>query len=274
MSVYLLVDNGSKKPEATLRLRELAASLGAHVGKTVHPVSLQHTDAIAADELGGQPANTFTAFLRKQLANGEREFIVLPLFFGVSRALTSFIPQQLGLLEAEFGTFSVTLAEVVYPLPEGDDRLAQIVFDHIQAAQAKLAGKAQVVLVDHGSPVPQITEVRKRVAQSVDVMLGESQSLAEAVMERREGKEYDFNGELLADWLRAQAEQGVTTVIVAMLFFLPGRHAGTCGDVETICDSVVRDFPQLSFTITPLISEHSLLLDILKDRLLAAEAGT
>jgi sirohydrochlorin ferrochelatase len=273
MSMYLLVDNGSKQPEATRRLRELALLLSGHVGKTIHAVSLQHADAIAPGELDGQPANTFTAFLRQQLAQGEREFFVLPLFFGVSRALTSFIPKQIELLEAEFGAFSVKLAEVVYPLPAGDERLAQIVFEHIQAAQATLTDKAQVVLVDHGSPLPKITEVRKRVAQTVDTMLGAEQPLAEAVMERREGKEYDFNGELLEDWLRQQAEQGVTSVIVAMMFFLPGRHAGACGDVEAICDNVVKDYPQLTCTITPLISEHLLLLDILKDRLQAVDSA-
>jgi protoheme ferro-lyase len=253
MPVYLLVDNGSKQPDATFYLRRLAADLSRHTGKTVHPVSLQHADAIAADELGGTPAQVFS------------EFIVVPLFFGLSKAITSFIPEEVAKLAAKNPELSVKVAPVTYPLPEGEPRLAKIVFDHIQQAQQQSKAQTKVVLVDHGSPSPKITEVRKDIARTLAADYG--LNLDQVVMERRQGKEYDFNGELLATWLRQQAEQGTTSVIVAMLFFLPGRHAGPNGDVEEICNSVVADHPQLRFNITPLISEHPLLLDVLKDRL-------
>lgn len=265
MPVYLLVDNGSKQPDATLYLRCLAAQLSEHTGQMIHPVSLQHADAIPAGELAGTPADVFPGFLRTQLEQGEREFVVLPLFFGLSRAITSFIPDEVARLQSEYPDLSVKVAPVTWPLAEGESRLAQIVFDHIRQAREIAGPDAHVVLVDHGSPSPKITEVRQGIAR----LLKEQYTLNvdQAVMERREGREYDFNGELLVNWLREQAEQGVTSVIVAMLFFLPGRHAGPRGDVEEICDSVVKDFPQLNYRITPLISEHPLLLDILRDRL-------
>lgn len=269
MPVYLLVDNGSRQPDATLYLRRLAVGLGRHIGKTIHPVSLQHADAIPAQELDGTPAQVFPEFLKSQLARGEHEFVVVPLFFGLSKALTSFIPDEVAKLKPEHPDLTVHLAPVTYPLPEGDVRIAKIVLEHIQGAQRTSDAEKRIVLVDHGSPSPRITEVRKSIARTlVDV---HALNLDQAVMERREGKEYDFNGDLLATWLRQQAEQGVTDVIVAMLFFLPGRHAGPHGDVAEICNKVVKDYPQLNFTITPLISEHPLLLDILKDRLEAAE---
>ncbi len=265
MPTYLLVDNGSRQPLATLKLRQLAKSLSAAVGHEVHAVSLQHADAIAADRLEGIAASIFTPFLRQRLQQGEREFVVLPLFFGVSRALTSFIPQQLEQLQEEFADIKVTLADVIYPLPQGDDRLAQIMFDHINAVNAN--GNSSVVLVDHGSPLASITEVRHRVAATLRDMYGNEDSVDEAVMERREGREYDFNGELLENWLQQQAQQGVTSVVVAMMFFLPGRHAGSCGDVENICQRVAAQYPGFEFHITPLISDHPLLLAILQDRL-------
>ena len=271
MPAYLLVDNGSKKPEATLRLRELAASLGHHTGKKIHAVSLQHADAIDPAQLGGEPANIFSNFVRAQLEQGQNAFLVIPLFFGLSRALTSFIPQQVEKLQAEFGQLHVRVADVIYPLPDGDERLAQIMFDHIHAAQSSFAVDAKVVLVDHGSPSPKITEVRNRVAHSLRNMPGKTYQLAEAVMERREGKEYDFNGDLLECWLSQQAQKGVDSVIVAMMFFLPGRHAGSCGDIETICENVVKHHPHLQYRITPLIGEHPLLLEILSDRLRSIE---
>jgi len=265
MPVYLLVDNGSKQPDATLYLRRLAADLSRHTGKTVHPVSLQHADAIAADKLDGTLAQVFSDFLITQQLQGEHEFIVVPLFFGLSKAITSFIPEEVAKLAVNNPELSVKVAPVTYPLPEGEPRLAKIVFDHIQQAQQQGKAQTKVVLVDHGSPSPKITEVRKGIARTLAADYG--LNLDQAVMERRQGKEYDFNGELLATWLRQQAEQGTTFVIIAMLFFLPGRHAGPNGDVEEICNSVVADHPQLRFNITPLISEHPLLLDVLKDRL-------
>ncbi|MFP3873583.1 MAG: sirohydrochlorin chelatase [Thiohalophilus sp.] len=269
MPVYLLVDNGSKQPDATLYLRCLAARLGEYTGRTIHPVSLQHADAIPVEELDGTPAQVFPEFLQNRLAQGDQEFVVLPLFFGLSRAITSFIPEEVQRLKSTYPELTVKVAPVIWPLPGGEPRLAQIVFEHIQQARRHSLDGAKVVLVDHGSPSPKITEVRRGVAQTLARQHG--LEVDQAVMERREGKEYDFNGDLLATWLRRQAQQGVTEVIVAMLFFLPGRHAGPHGDVVEICDTVVSDYPQLDYTITPLISAHPLLLEILKDRLEAAE---
>ncbi|TDY00579.1 sirohydrochlorin chelatase [Thiohalophilus thiocyanatoxydans] len=268
MPVYLLIDNGSRQPDATLYLRRLATELSRHTGKTIHPVSLQHADTIPADELDGTPAQVFSAFLEARLAQGENEFIVVPLFFGLSKALTSFIPDQVATLRAGYPELTVKVAPVAWPLPEGEPRLARIVFDHIHQARQQNGADARIVLVDHGSPSPEITDVRKGIARRLLEEYG--LEVDQAVMERREGKEYDFNGDLLATWLRQQAGQGVTEVIVAMQFFLPGRHAGPRGDVEEICEAVVKDYPQLNYTITPLICHHPLLLDILKARLAAA----
>lgn len=268
MPTYLLVDNGSKQPDATIYLRCLASQLSDYTGKEIHPVSLQHADAIPAADLEGRPAQIFSDFLAARLEQGEKEFVVIPLFFGLSKALTSFIPEQVTRLKQVYPRLEVRVAPVVYPLPDGDERLAEIVFEHIQHARQKGDPDARIVLVDHGSPSPKITEVRKGIAHTLQQRYG--LELGQAVMERRAGREYDFNGALLADWLRHQAEQGVTSVIVAMLFFLPGRHAGPHGDVTEICNNVVREHPQLSYSITPLVCEHRLLLDILTDRLASA----
>jgi sirohydrochlorin ferrochelatase len=269
MPVYMLVDNGSKQPDATLRLRDLAQRLSEHCGKTVHPVSLQHANAIPPEKLGGTPANTFTEFLIAQLEQGEQEFVAVPLFFGESRALTSFIPDEVAKLHEHYPHLKVKVAPVTYPLPEGDERMAEIVLDHIQSSQLAGEIRTKVVLVDHGSPVPKITEVRKAIAKTLIEKFG--QAVDQACMERREGSQYDFNGELLENWLKREAENDTNAVIVAMLFFLPGRHAGPCGDVEEICEGVVKQHRQLSYTITPLIGEHPLLIEILADRMHAVE---
>lgn len=266
MPIYLLIDNGSVQASATLQLRELARAVSERTGKQIHPVSLMHANRIPAAQIGGQPADIFEAFLREQLSKGEREFVLLPLFFGVSRALTSFVPDKQQVLEEEFGDFSVSMLAVIYPMPEGEALLAEIIKDHILQATAH-AKASHAVLTDHGSPIAKVTNVRKHLAAATRQLLPSHIQLDESVMERREGKEYDFNGDLLKDYLIKQAQQGVEAVVVIMMFFLPGRHAGPNGDVIEICQDVMDEYPALSVSVSPLISEHPLLVDILVNRL-------
>lgn len=127
--------------------------------------------------------------------------------------------------------------------------------------------KPTIMLVDHGSPLPRVTEVRKHLAKTVQDELAADCYLEQAVMERREGKKYDFNGVLLKDWLTHKAEDGETSALVILMFFLAGRHAGEGGDVIEICDSIMKQYPGFQIAISPLITEHSLFLSILKKRL-------
>jgi len=267
----LLIDNGSKRAAATQQLRQLATALTERTGETVHPVSLQHADAIDPRELDGTPAQVFKPFLRTRLEAGERKFFLLPLFFGVSRALTSFVPDSVRELESEYGEFQYSLGEVLCPLPQGEPKLVQILHDHaVQTASQHGLPLANLVLVDHGSPVARVTQVRNHLAAQLRQQLDASVTLSEAAMERREGPEYDFNGPLLSDWLEALAAEGHRSAIVIMQFLLPGRHAGPGGDVLDICQQVMNRYPDLRVQITPLISEHPAFVDLLAERLSSA----
>ena len=64
-------------------------------------------------------------------------------------------------------------------------------------------------------------------------------------MERREGKEYDFNGELLKSYLLKKAKAGDTQAVVILQFLLAGRHAGRGGDIVTICEFCDGKIPKL-----------------------------
>lgn len=268
MSVILLVDNGSRRAAATLQLRQLAAAVTERTGQTVYPVSLQHADGIDPQALSGVPAQIFYPFLAQQLASGEQEFTIVPLFFGMSRALTSLIPQQLAELKKKYGEFEYRITDVVYPLPQGEPHLPQIFEDLVRATVRENRIPLQhVVLVDHGSPIPEVTAVRKQLAQVLQARLGDGVRLYQAVMERRAAKKYDFNGMLLEGLLENLVDSGVTQVIVAMMFFLPGRHAGAGGDIESICEQVQGSYPDIDIKITPLLSEHPALADILFKRI-------
>jgi sirohydrochlorin ferrochelatase len=271
---YLLVDNGSTRAEATLNLRRLAAALGKRCGVDVAAVSLQHADRIPAEELGGRAADTLPAFLRRKRAKGIGEFILVPLFFGSSRALTRFIPETVAEVVQETGAFRFEVGAPLYPLPMGEPRLADLLCDQVRRTAASGGVQVeQVVLVDHGSPIPEVTAVRQGLAGQMRERFGPDVHVQEAVMERRAGSEYDFNGMLLEDRLLAMArEQPQQTVILSMLFFSPGRHAGGGGDIEEICQRVMQAVPGFQVIPTALVGEHEGLVDILADRLREAEA--
>ncbi len=268
--VILLSDNGSKQPASALKLRALAQQLSSCTGHIVHPVSLQHANQIPVEALHGRPAQVFADFMFEQLNQGHREFILIPLFFGMSKALTRFVPDMLAEMQQAFEEIQFAIADVIYPLPDGNPQLTDILIDHIrQTAASHQLPCTHAVLVDHGSPVARVTEVRNHLADQIRQKLGDSVQLGEAVMERRPGKEYDFNGELLEDWLRQQADTGVESVVVAMQFFLPGRHAGEGGDVAEICQRVMQDYPGFKVAVSPLIADHPDFAAILTARLIS-----
>jgi len=268
MPVVLLTDNGSLRESATKQLRSLAVKLSDKTGYAIHPVSLKHADRIPVEKLDGKPAQVFTHFMRNQLSEGETEFVLLPVFFGESKALTSFVAEEVKLLKQRYGNFKFDIAEVVYPLPRGEELLTRIIYEHILLTVTKNnLPLRNVVLVDHGSPNPRVTDVRKHLAKTVQKKLPDGCLLEQAVMERRDDKQYDFNGDLLKDWLQKKVTAGETSVIVILLFFLPGRHAGEGGDIVEICNSVEKDYSDFNISISPLIAEHSEFISILQNRL-------
>jgi sirohydrochlorin ferrochelatase len=271
MHRILLIDNGSSRPGSTLALRRLASALGERLGRPVHPVSLQHADKVPATELDGVPAELLAPFLRRAVGEGTRDFLAVPLFFGPSRAITHFVPDIVAGLEAELGPFRLRIAPELCPLPQGEPRLTAILEEQIRAtAKRRQIPVTRVVLVDHGSPQPSVSAVRRGLAEDLRARLGDDVVLREAVMERRPGPDYDFNGPLLADVLEDMARADLQTpVILALLFLAPGRHAGPGGDIAQICAAVEQAHPGFRVHPCPLVGENLALIAILADRVAA-----
>ncbi|MBE2214141.1 MAG: cobalamin biosynthesis protein CbiX [Opitutaceae bacterium] len=270
--VILLVDNGSLQPMATLNLRCLAAGLEVRVGARVEPVSLLHSSAIDPARLGGIPAEILEPALRRRYSAERRKFVLVPLFFGPSAALTEYIPERVRALTADLPGLDVRVAApVVDPARPGDSRLASILAEHVRGtAAARSIERPWVILVDHGSPQRAVAAVRDAVAADLARQLGgTASSVIAASMERRDGADYAFNEPLLARALERVSGPGV----VALMFFSPGRHAGPGGDIEAICAEAARSRPGLQVHLTPLVGEHSRLIEILADRLRAAVAS-
>ncbi|SDR99205.1 hypothetical protein [Opitutus sp. GAS368] len=262
-SLTLLVDNGSLEPAATLALRGLAVRLSGRLGRPVTPVSLLHSSGIDPKALGGEAAEIVFPALERRLAAGQNDFILLPLFFGPSRALTEYLPENLARLRPRFPALRLKIAPPLHAAR--DNRLAHILAQHVRD-ELDSTDTGRVALVDHGSPVEAVTAVRNELAQQVAGLLGSRvAAVTPASMERRAGPEYDFGKPLLADLL-AEPPWNAGRVVVAMQFLLPGRHAGHDGDVAKICRAAEAAHPGLKTHMTKLVVEHPLLLDILADR--------
>ncbi len=274
----LLVDNGSLEPAATFGLRELAVQLSSRLGHTVAPVSLLHSAGIDPRQLLSQPAEILVPALEKRLRAGACEFVVVPLFFGPSRALTVFLPENLARLRVTFPALRVRLAPPLHAA--GDARLAQILAENVRVELAAMsrasslppaaAEPVRVALVDHGSPVAAVTAVRNELASQLAGLLGSDvAAVAPCSMERRPEPAYDFTAPLLADLL-GTPPWSAGPVIVAMQFLLPGRHAGPAGDVAEICRRAEASQPALRTRMTGLVGSHPLLVEVLADRERAA----
>lgn len=262
----LLIDNGSLEPTATLALRELAVRLAAQLGQPVAPVSLLHSSGIDPKLIGGEPAEILFLSLERRLAAGENDFILVPLFFGPSGALTEYIPENVARVRKKHPRLQIAMAPPLHAA--GDDRLARIMAEHIVARLGP--EPARVALVDHGSPVAEVTAMRNELARQVAERLGARvAAVAPCSMERRPEPAYDFCAPLLADLLAAP-RWNADRVIVAMQFLLPGRHAGAEGDVAQICRAAEAAHPGLKTQATALVGAHPLLVEILADRWRAA----
>ncbi|WP_290793772.1 sirohydrochlorin chelatase [Halomonas sp.] len=273
MRKILLVDNGSLRAQATLNLRRLAHALGQATGHEIEAASLLHSYKIPAEELEGRKAVSLGPLAEQLAAQGTTELVILPFFFGPSLALTRYLPERLAEVQANYPQLSV---KVALPLVESqavvDLRLARLLAENVRERMEGLS-QPKVVLVDHGSPIPEVTAVRNYLAGQLSVLLSEEASCVTfASMERRDGEAYRFNEPLLVDLLasRAMAE---SDVILAMLFLSPGRHAGEGGDIAEICDQAMAQSPGLRVTTTRLAGEHDAILEILATRLAQGLAG-
>ncbi len=264
----VLFDNGSLRPEATLKLRTIALRLQAAINAGVHPVSLLHSSAIAPSQLGGVPAQLLEPALGLLLKTGIDDIVLLPLFFGPSAALTEYVPQRLQHLRRAFPAMRVRLGRwLVDTRDRHDMRIAAILADRVRAVirDGRLR-RPPVVLVDHGSPQPEVIAVRDLLGRQVRRMLtGNIGRLAVASMERRSGPEYDFCEPLLATLLRRTGFGG-ETVVVARQFISPGRHAGPGGDIADICRAAEQAQPGMKIHLTHPIGDDPRLIDVLADR--------
>ena len=262
-----LVDNGSLRPEAIRGLRLISKKLGRRLGREVEPVSMLHSDKVPAEKLGRRKAEILEAALRRRAQKGARDFAIIPLFLGRSASLVRYVPALARRLCLEFPRLRVRIAE---PLggARGDD-LRTILRDLVRARLTPgfLRGqRANVVLVDHGSPSNPVARTRNQLWRQLERVIGARVDHMQASsMERRPGPKFDFNEPLLENVLY-KAPYNSGPVVVVQLFILPGRHAGPDGDIAQICRRAEKKNPQLRTVRTALLGTHPKLVEVLAKR--------
>lgn len=265
MTRTLLVDNGSKRADSFAMLTCLAAGLSSRLGEEVLPASLAHSDAAAPPDSGPRELAGVIAQLR---AEGTTSIRVVPLFLGPSGAIGRALPRVLAAAR-EDGPLQAVRAEVLCPTPAEADPVAAVLEAPCRQALAELGEGARVVAVDHGSPARPVAAVRDAVAAALGRRLADVAPVRPASMERREGPDYAFTDPLLEALLR-DPDHAAAPLVLAMLFLLPGRHAGAGGDVDEIVEDRRREHPSLVVQRTPLLSELPGVLDLLAARARAA----
>jgi sirohydrochlorin ferrochelatase len=264
----ILLDNGSLKPAATLGLRSLAAALSDRADFAIHPVSLLHSAKIPAEELGGEPAPVLEQFLDQQRQDGVDSFLIVPLFFGHSAAVYEYLPQQLQQKRQAWPALELRLAPPLVDIGASHDTaVAEILAANVRdIIEARGLTKPFVTVVDHGSPRLAVTRARNMVAEQLSNLLGDSVNQVRASsMERREGEQYDFNAPLLETLLGDESFSH--EVVAALMFSLPGRHAGSGGDIEQICRESETQKPGQKIFATELFGNHPRAIDLLLARL-------
>ena len=260
-----LVDNGSLRAEPTLHLRNVARELGGFLEVPVHPVSLLHSSKVDAGLLGGMSAQLLEPMVRQFLKFPEyQNVLVVPQFFGPSRALTDYLPERLDRLRKERGEVEIRQADCLLNLEDDSaETLAEVIKDRVLEVidtNSKECQLPQVVLVDHGSALSGVNAVRKAVAVHLKEILSDGiHDLVDCSMERPDGAEVVENP-LLSEVLPHLSPD--YPVLLAMMFFAEGKHAGRGGDVERICkESGVQNWFR-----TETIGNHPLLIQLLAKR--------
>ncbi len=272
-SAVLLMDNGTLEPAAIRRLRVLARALAERLQCEIEPVSLLHSDRVPVEEIDGQAAEVLEGALNQRCERDVFRLTVLPLFIGPTRALSEFLPQVVERVKVSFPQLEARVALPLYAVT--DDSMAQILAAQVRVIlekEFKASVRPRVALVDHGSPAREVTEVRNALAARLAELLGDAVAgVAPCSMERRPGKEYDFNEPLL-EKLLATPPWNHGLVVVAQQFLLPGRHAGPAGDIARICANAEAAHPQLHTLRTGLLGDSPLLIEVLAERYRATRA--
>lgn len=248
-------------------MRRVAQKLSSASSFVVRAVSLLHSDKIAPSKLNHENGVTIETFLASEQGRNEKKLLVLPFFLGPSRGITEWLREKLKDWEQKKSGRSFKILDTLYL---GNEKILAQALDQ-QIEQVRLENKLpnpHVAMVDHGTPVFEVNQVRERVGMELNKLFVKGDfTFSTCSMERREGDEFAFNDPLLEQVLAKWGRLGVEQVVLALFFLLPGRHAGKNGDLVEICKDAEKKFPQMKIFQTLPLGEENIIFEILMGRL-------
>ena len=263
---YFLIDNGSLRARSILKMREIASRLSNVSNCTIEPFGLMHSHKVDPAQLNGETGQSMQEYLEGDESEQVNEIRALPFFLGPSLAITDWLPQNLAAWQKrDAGSRKCRILPPLYQA--GDNRLAEAMAE-LCLAQIKNHDlqSPRVAMVDHGTPLLEVNQVRELVGEEMQRILGgQISGFSTCAMERRPDPQYDFNNPLLETLLDQWHQEGVSEVVVSQFFLLPGRHAGPDGDLAEIC----QPFTEKGMKIfrTDNLGAHPLIEQILLDRI-------
>ncbi len=263
---YFLIDNGSLRAGSILQMRKIATHLSRSSDCVIEPYGLMHSHKVDPAQLNGEPGQSMQEYLGGDKSEQVNEIRALPFFLGPSLAITDWLPENLAAWEKRgSGSRKYRILPPLYQA--GDNRLAQAMAE-LCLAQIKNHDlqSPRVAMVDHGTPLLEVNQVRELVGEEMQRILGgQIAGFSTCAMERRPDPQYDFNDPLLETLLEQWHQEGVSEVVVSQFFLLPGRHAGPDGDLAEIC----QPFTEKGMKIfrTDNLGAHPLVEQILLDRI-------
>jgi len=254
----VLIDNGSLRPGSTLGMRRIASLLATRVGAPVRVLSVRFSDRIDAAKLNGERAQVVSP------ATLQGRVLVAPMFLGPSEAIGKDVAQHMRAVGST--------GRILPPLVRADETFADCLVTACLARAAlalRLSEPFRVVLVDHGSPVRAVSDMRRALAARLRLFLGARAAVVvDCSMERRPGPEFAFNEPLLENVFDLGGlDSGPVAVLPAFLF--AGNHAGPGGDVQAILHACTKRHPALDIRMAALVCDEvndDLVVDLLVRR--------
>lgn len=248
-------------------MRRVAQKLSTASSFVVRPVSLLHSDKIVSSKLNNESGETIETFLASEPGRNEKKLLILPFFLGPSRGITEWLIEKLQDWQKKDSGRTFKILDTLHL---GNEKILAHAL-YLQIEQIRLEKKLEhphVAMVDHGTPVFEVNQVREKVGVELNsLFLKGGFSFNTCSMERREGDEFAFNDPLLEQVLAKWGRLGVGQVVLAMFFLLPGRHAGKDGDLVEICNDAEKQFPQMKIFQTVPLGEEKIIFEILMGRL-------
>lgn len=121
--------------------------------------------------------------------------------------------------------------------------------------------KKALVIVDHGSPVPEANDILALVARKVGERRADFETVEHCHME--------LAHPTMEEAFEKCVKRGATEVIVHPYFLVPGRHSGS--DIPAMAKRAAKKFPGLRHKVTEPLGLHEKIVEVVLERVSSAD---